>query len=257
MSIYISGCASWALKERCEKTNWFEYSQGVAFQGKYLEEDAFVKDCKDVDRTNAVQLDQGFKLGREKMCSYDEIYLRATQGQPVFFKFCDGLEMNLMKKKFTDGLVIFCTAERGYSYGKSGQVYQRVCAAQQEVQFLPKYFQGRKEYLSQMILDTKENLKSLSNQLARIEYSHSEASRAYYSIPNLLDCSTISVYNEITKKDETKRVCSEPNYIRNQRDRLYDKLSEISDQLRDTRNSIKQKSADLENYQKELNIIPI
>ena len=87
---FLSGCANWALKDRCEKTNWFEYSQGVAFDGRYLDEDGFVKDCKKVDRISAVQIDQGFKLGREKMCQYDEIFGRAKEGVPVFFKFCDG-----------------------------------------------------------------------------------------------------------------------------------------------------------------------
>src|SRR3989338_3097507 len=110
--LFTMGCANWALQDKCEKTNWFEYSQGVAYQGKYLEEDGFIKACKGIDSTSAVQLDLGFKQGREKMCQYDEIHSRAKEGVPVFFKFCDGLEMNRMKYLYQQGLVSYCTAEK-------------------------------------------------------------------------------------------------------------------------------------------------
>lgn len=251
------GCSSWALKEKCENTNWFEYSQNIAFQGKYLEEDAFVKDCKGVDRINATQIDQGFKLGREKMCGYDEIYKRALQGQPVFFKFCDGLEPSLMKKRFAEGLIIFCTQEKGYSHGKSGQVYQKVCNARQEVDFLPGYFQGRKEYLTQFIVDKKEFEMNQSHLLEGLEISENNVSRAYASIPNFLQCNVVNVYNQATKKVESINSCSEPGYIVRQRTSLFESLSTARSQTHSARKTLIETRDKILWAQHELSVLPI
>ncbi len=253
----ITSCASWDLKDRCEKQNWFEYSQRLAFSGKYLEEDQFVKDCKGVDRTNATQLDLGFKLGREKMCSYDEIYLRATQGQPVFFKFCDGLDMSVMKKRFSDGLLVFCTPTRGYEFGKTGQVYQKVCSANQEIKFLPSYYKGRKEFLTQFLADKKNVLAQQQDLIHKLNINETNASKAYSSIPHLLDCKTIKVYNEVAKVDENKTVCSEPSYIENQRRRLYNDLTEVRSSLRDALASYHKTQESIDWAEKELMIIPV
>ena len=250
-------CASWDLKDRCEKQNWFEYSQKLAFSGKYLEEDQFVKECKGVDRTNATQLDLGFKLGREKMCSYDEIYLRATQGQPVFFKFCDGLDMFTMKKKFSDGLLVYCTPTRGYEFGKTGQVYQKVCSANQEIKFLPSYYKGRKEFLTQFLNDKKSVLAQQESLLKSLNINETNASNAYSSIPHVLNCETIKVYNEATKANESKTVCSEPYYIQNQRSRLYNDLLEARKSLRAALTNHQLTRDSIDWAEKELMIIPV
>ena len=67
------GCAS-ALKERCEKTNWFEHSRDLALDGRYLEEDLLIKECNGIDTTSAVQLDLGFKSGHERYCTYENYF---------------------------------------------------------------------------------------------------------------------------------------------------------------------------------------
>jgi len=255
-SMLLCSCSTWVLKEKCQATNWFEYSQKVAYQGKYLEEDGFIKDCRGVDRINDVQLDLGFKLGREKMCTYDEIYKRATQGQPVFFKFCDGLEAPLMKKRYQDGLNIFCTNDQGYSYGKSGQDYLKVCPAQQEVQFLPGYYRGRFEYLTQFLIDKRELESKQLGNIQSYSQSESNASRAYSSIPNLLDCNSLQVYNEATKQNENRTVCSEPFYIRSQRESLYSEMSSASSSLSQARAAYADTVGKIQWAEHELAIIP-
>lgn len=255
--LYFASCSNWALKEKCEQTNWFDYSQNLAFQGKYLEEDGYVKDCKKVDRTNATQLDQGFKLGRDKMCGYEEIYKRAVDGQPVFFNFCDGLDQNLMKKKHVEGLEIFCTKDRGYSYGKSGREYLKVCKANQEVSFLPSYYKGRKEYLTQFIIDKKEQEK---RQLLSVQSDYNvvnSTANAYASIPShLLHCSVMSVYNSNEKRDESKNVCSEPAYISSQRNEISGMLSRAQANLKESNLFLKETQNKITWAQHELSIIP-
>lgn len=254
--LLLSGCANWALKERCEKTNWFEYSQSVAFEGRYLEEDGFIKDCKSVDRISAQQTDLGFKLGREKMCQYDEIFKRGREGTPVFFKFCDGLEPSRMRSRFDQGLREYCTPQVGYTYGKSGKIYQKVCTAQEEKTFLPPYFKGRKEYILDLIssLETEFNkLRELEDSASR---SESRASREYSSLPSPQECSTVSVYDEGRKENVNRTVCREASYIQNQRSRLSSELSEIRNHLAKTRAEMLSNQKRREQAQIDLNSLP-
>ncbi|WP_413289631.1 DUF2799 domain-containing protein [Bdellovibrio sp. HCB337] len=255
--LFITACANWELKERCEKTNWFEYSQTVAFQGKYLEEDAFIKECKGVDRTSAVQLDLGFKQGREKMCQYDEIHARGKEGTPVFFKFCDGLEMNRMKQLFAQGLEFYCTAEAGYSFAKKGKVYQNLCNPQQEKAFLPGYYRGRKEYLTSYMGELQTRLSEVKTLEASYAITAADLQREYSTLPdNAKDCSSKMVYNETTKESESQYVCEEAFYIRSRRDHLWSEMDKIRSKLYVVRNDWKTTEANIAQTQRDLNEMP-
>jgi len=252
----LLGCSNWALKDRCEKTNWFEYSQKVAFEGRYLEEDGFIKDCKGVDRTSAVQLDLGFKQGRDKMCQYDEIYGRAKEGVPVFFQFCDGLDMDRMKGLYRDGLVSYCTNEKGYSFGKAGKIYQNLCNPQQEKVFLPGYYKGRKEYLTDLMTELRGKLV----EIKRLEQSYSETeavlNREYGSLPNAMECSNRTVYNDTAKKDEVKVICEEAGYVRSRRSSLWGSLDDVRDKLRNTRTDWRDTEGKMAQAQLDFNAVP-
>lgn len=257
IGLFLTGCSSWELKNRCEKTNWFEYGQGVAFNGQYLEEDAFVKDCKGVDRVSARQVDLGFKLGREKMCNYDELFNRGRTGVPVFFKFCDGLDPAKMNSHYSKGLKLFCTSENGQPYGRSGKVYQNVCPAPLEKNFLPPYYLGRKEYLKQYIVDLNAKIVAQAERESSLIQSESTLSREISYLPSPQVCKIISVYNEAIKKDESKTVCSEADYIRRQRDRLYSDISNVRSSLYEVRRDLNQYTQDLNTARSELTKIPI
>lgn len=255
--LLMTGCANWALQDKCEKTNWFEYSQGVAFQGKYLEEDGLIKACKGIDSTSAVQLDLGFKLGREKMCSYDEIHNRAKEGIPVFFNFCDGLDKNRMKQRYQEGLISYCTAEKGYSYAKTGKLYQNLCSPQQEKLFLPSYYKGRKEYLTAYMTELREkilDLKKLENSYALTETNiHSE----YSTLPgNATQCRAESVYNEARKQNEYQTVCEEASYIRSRRSFLWAELDKIRRKLNAIREDWRTTEAQISQAQLDFNALP-
>ncbi len=257
MALLFSGCSSWELKNRCEKTNWFDYGQDVAFNGKYLEEDSFVKDCKGVDRVSAKQVDLGFKLGRDKMCQYSEIYERGRTGVPVFFKFCDGLDPSKMKANYEKGLELFCTAENGQPYGRSGKVYQRVCPFSLEKKFLPTYYVGRREYLKQNILDLTAKISSERVSESNLLSSEINLSREIDRLPHPQVCKSIQVYDEATKKNEYRTICSEVDYIRWQRDRLYTDINQVRSSLYTVRNNIQKYNAELNESQSELTKIPL
>lgn len=255
--LITTGCANWALQERCEKTNWFEYSQKVAFQGKYLEEDGFIKACKGIDSTSAVQLDLGFKQGREKMCQYDEIHSRAKEGVPVFFKFCDGLEMNRMKSLYTQGLVSYCTATKGYSFAKAGKVYQNLCNPQQEKVFLPAYYKGRKEYLTSYIAELTVKLENIRKLETHHAITEANIQREYSTLPtNATECRSTSVYNEATKKSENQNVCTEAFYIKSRRSELWSQLDAIRKDLYAVRGDWRETDGRLNEAKMDLNAVP-
>lgn len=253
----FTGCANWALQESCEKTNWFEYSQQVAFQGKYLEEDGFVKACKGIDMTSAVQLDLGFKQGREKMCQYDEIYGRAKEGTPVFFKFCDGLEMNRMKQVYHQGLLSYCTVEKGYSFARSGKTYQNLCTPEQEKGFLPAYYKGRREYLNSYLVDLRGKLADLKMIESSYSLTESRIHSEYSNLPsNATVCRVKQVYNEATKANESRNICEEAFYIRSRRTSLWGELDEVRGKLHRVRNEWRQTDDLIHQAQLDLSALP-
>lgn len=230
------GCANWALRESCEKTNWFDYAQNVAFQGKYLEEDGFVKACQNLEKTSAVQVDLGFKQGREKMCQYDEILARGREGIPVFFKFCDGLDEGRMKSMYRQGLETYCTNEKGYTYAKTGKLYHNLCTAEQEKKFLPGYYKGRREYLTSLVADYRKAIQSLRERLDSFEKSEAGLNSEYSRLPKeAQECRIDLVYDEVQKKNENRKICEEAHYIRQRRTSLWSDLDRTRGQIRDLR----------------------
>ncbi len=256
-AVVLSGCANWALKDKCDDTNWFEYSQGVAFEGRYVDQDAFIKECRKVERVNAVQVEQGFKLGHDKMCHYDEIFLRAKTGIPIFFNFCDNLDPQEMRASYALGLQIFCTPDKGYSFGKSGKVYSNICIAEQELDFLPRYNQGRKEYLADNIATNEKLIVALEEQQRQLKLSESEMSKEISVLPkNASDCSYKFIYDDFMKKEQQKFVCEEADHIRKQRTRLTNGLNGNRDKQNAVREDILKSNRELSKLKEALSKTP-
>jgi hypothetical protein len=161
-----------------------------------------------------------------------------------------------MKALYTDGLVLYCTAEKGYSFGKSGRLYLNLCNSEQEKKFLPAYHKGRREYLNSMIADTDKTMSELKEQEKRVAASEAYLSQEYSSLPNASECSTRMVYNESTKKDEFKMICQEALYVRNQRDTIYNNLRNTRVTLQSIRADWKKNSDALAEYKLELTKLP-
>lgn len=250
--LFLSGCANYRLKERCEKTNWFNYSQNVAYSGKYLEEDGFVKDCKGVDRVSSQQLDLGFKLGREKMCTYDEMFRRGRQGEPVYFEFCEALSKTQMKLNYDNGLKIFCTESSGLFYGKSGAIYLKVCPVSSEALFMSGYKPGRTEYLNQLISSQKSEIIQLEADYTELIHQEATANHQYNIIPSGQVCSNREVYNEDTKKNSVVTVCEVDSSISNQRTALIQQLDQIRSEMYRSRLKKQKISDDIKTEELEL-----
>ncbi len=252
----LSACSNWELKEKCEKTNWFSYAQGVSFSGKYLEEDSFVKQCRSVEKVNSVDLDRGFKFGREKGCTYDEILSRGRQGQVVNFQFCDGLDAYTMKQKHREGLKIYCLRDNGYPVGKSGQVYQNVCLTEEEKSFLPNYQRGRRDFLSDSIKLSQREIGAMRQSLESYEQELNRISREFTTLPHLQQCETKSVYDQNSHKEEMKQICQEPSHISNMRSNLDAQLSRTRTQKNELNSRLEERERSQHQMEDELIRLP-
>ena len=254
--LILSGCSSCMIKQDCEKTNWFEHAKKVALQGKYLEEDEQVLKCKKVDVMSHKQLDMGYKEGRGIYCTLEQINKNAQQGNPVNFSMCVGLPGKSMREQYSEGLKTFCTSNSGYQYGSSGEVYKNVCSPAAEKVFLPSYFKGRTNYLTNYIQDKKDVLVNLEKQDQRFSFDVSRLSNEINSLPRLQECHQERFYNKSSKQTEDRRVCQEPEYIRIQRDTLSHQLNRARSQKDQNTAKITQVTGELENAQNELAKIP-
>jgi hypothetical protein len=66
---------------------------------------------------------------------------------------------------YREGLVSYCTPENGFDIGRRGRVYENVCPASQEGDFLARYRAGKE------IHDTESRLQSVDRNLAQLENS--------------------------------------------------------------------------------------
>jgi hypothetical protein len=161
-----------------------------------------------------------------------------------------------MKSLYTDGLVLYCTAEKGYSFAKSGKLYQNLCNPEQEKKFLPAYYKGRREYLNSMIADTDRNILDLKEREKRMALSEANLSQEYASLPNASECSMKMVYNEAIKKNENRLICEEAFYVRTRRDELSSRLNQNRNELATLRQQWAQFAEELKNYKIELTKLP-
>lgn len=252
----LFGCTSWELKERCSKTNWFEYSRDVANSGRYLEEDSFLKQCKDVDRASATQIDLGFKSGRARYCTYENFLRQGEAGEPVNFKMCDGLVMYQMQERYAAGLKLFCTAEVGYRYGASGKKYKDVCLKPAEAAFLPTYYKGRREFLEKTIQRSSQDLATTQDLQARLSRQIETISYEINILPSPQECSNEQVYDPDSKKTESRLICQESSYIRSRRSSLYVQIDPLRREYAMQAALTTRLLADLTSAREELTKIP-
>lgn len=257
VSLFLSGCSSWELKERCEKTNWFEYARDVANSGRYLEEDGFIKECKGVDRISAVQTDQGFKSGRERYCTYESFFRNGEAGEPVNFKMCDGLVLRSMQERYAEGLKNFCTDKTGYTYGSNGKVYKNVCIKRDEEKFLPAYFKGRKEYLIKRIAQLTQDIASLESLQHDLDGQIRMISNEIVSLPNTTVCHTEHYFDSGTQKEEVRNICEEGEATRWRRSQLNSQLDPLRAQYAEHGSILVRESKDLIDSRGELTKIPV
>lgn len=178
----LSSCASYFKRKECDATNWFDYGQSVALDGRRLTGDQFILECNkaeaDVDDS---ALDRGFKAGLEKYCQPDTVYQIGKNGSFFSTEMCVGENLTTLKNKHKLGVLDYCAKANGYAAGAKGKPYNKICPADLEVAFVPEFNRGRKKYLNTVISENEKQINQLEQDISKLQtnirYKRSELQR--------------------------------------------------------------------------------
>lgn len=216
--VVLSSCASYFKRKSCESTNWFDYGQKVALDGRRLTGDQFIMECQKAEADVAESdLDRGFKSGLEKYCQPETVFQVGKNGRFFSQEMCTGLNMNLLLSRHRAGVQEYCQKSNGYSAGTKGDAYNKICPADLEPAFLQEFNRGRKKYLNVMIDENQKMITRLEREISPLQYElgykRAELSRYQY---NNKDEKMVMRYNEMASQ------------VRNIESRISSKQSEIT-----------------------------
>lgn len=230
--VNLVGCASYFKRKSCESTNWFEYGQNVALEGRRLTGDQFISECYQADADVAESaLDRGFKSGLEKYCQPETVFQIGKNGNFFSPEMCTGLNVNALQVKHRAGVIEYCQKSNGYSAGSKGKAYNKICPAELEVAFLPEFNRGRKKYLGVLVSENQKVIHRLNHEISSMQndlrFKASELQRYQYITSK--DEKFIQRLNELSREKQSLE-----NTIRNKQsemDRLLNKNREIQLEL--------------------------
>lgn len=175
LTLNLFSCASYFKRQTCESTNWFDYGQKVALEGRRLTGDQFILDCQKADADiSASALDQGFKAGMEIYCTPEGIYKVGREGHFFNTEMCVGNGLNTLSARHAAGVLEYCQKSNGYAAGAVGQPYNKICPVNLERDFLPEFNRGRLKYLNTVISQNqsliREAEQKASSAQAQLNY---------------------------------------------------------------------------------------
>ncbi len=164
MAFVFSGCVS-AFKKACENTNWYEHGKKVAMSGVRFNADSFAKKCEAEDVYVDYQaIDLGFKAGMSKYCKPETVFQTGKSGKEFNPDLCDGSNLKVLRAKHEAGVRVYCKPENAHRLGSSGAGFNKICPGDLEPEFIKKYSEGRKKYLSELAVQKEKELRLLRSQ---------------------------------------------------------------------------------------------
>ena len=168
LTLVLFSCSSYFKRKDCESTNWFEYGEKVALEGRRLSGDQFLGECFSADaNVDESAADRGFKSGLEKYCQPETIFQVGKNGNFFSQEMCVGENVNLLKTRHLAGVVEYCQKSNGYAAGAGGKAYNNICPNSLEAAFLPEFKRGRKRYLNTLISDNEKQISTLERELSQ------------------------------------------------------------------------------------------
>lgn len=169
-SLLMSSCTHYMVRKNCEATNWFDYGQNVALEGRRLTGDQFLNECYKAEaEISESDLDRGFKAGMAKYCLPEQAYQTGRNGNFFSEEMCVGQGLAQLKLRHTSGVLDYCKRENGYNAGASGKVYNKICPSDLEKAFLPEYNRGRIRYLSTVKSQNASQISEHNREISKIQ----------------------------------------------------------------------------------------
>ncbi len=165
-----TGCASYFTRKTCESTNWFQYGEKVASEGRRLSGDGFINECRKVEANiNEAQLDQGFKHGMANYCKVESVYDLGKRGEFFTQEMCDGENLRKLVERHKAGVNDYCQKSNGFTAGAKGKAYNRICPKEVEAAFLPEFNRGRKKYLGTLASENEKRIIEIDREIIGLE----------------------------------------------------------------------------------------
>lgn len=117
-----------------------------------------------------------------------------------------------------DGLVVYCTVQRGFAEGRSGGAYHQVCPADLEADLLPAYRDGQRLHAVETTLASVES--DFDSALSRIE-------------------------DREDKLEAKQRELREDGLTEQQRDKIRDRIEEVREELHDARRAARRAESEI------------
>lgn len=169
LALLLSSCASYFVRQECNKLNWYQVGFDAAMRGERISNDDRVGKCRKAEaEISEQQLDTGWKAGMSRYCQPDGVFQTGKNGDLFNTDFCEQGQLSMLRKRHADGLYAYC--QDGMAAGLSGKKYKNVCAANLEAKFLPKYQEGRKKYLNGMLANAETKRRDVAADLDKLQY---------------------------------------------------------------------------------------
>ncbi len=184
-ALSLVGCASYFQRKTCESTNWFDYGQRVALEGRRLTGDQFISECNNAEaNVGESALDRGFKSGLEKYCQPETAYQNGKNGNFFSTEMCTGQGLSLLTAKHSLGVIDYCQKTNGFSAGAKGKPYNKICPADLERSFMPEFNRGRKRFIETNIDENQKTITRLDHEISSLQselrFKASELQRYQY-----------------------------------------------------------------------------
>lgn len=219
----LASCSSYFKRKTCESTNWFEYGQKVALEGRRLTGDQFIHECNQAEADVAeAELDRGFKSGMQKYCLPETVFQIGKNGQFFSSEMCTGSNLKVLMAQHKTGVTEYCRKSNGYAAGTKGEAYNKICPVEFESEFLHEFNRGRKRYLETVVNENQKQIHILEREVSRLqpELMFKKAELVHYQY-NTKDEKAVMRFNEI--RSQVRNLESNVNYKQSEISRLQTK----------------------------------
>lgn len=250
--VFLTSCASYFKRKNCESTDWYQHGYKFAMQGKRLDADSFIKECRAVEaKVDFAAADTGFKAGMTDYCKEDSAYNKGYEGESYNYNFCSSNKKARIQGSFERGRDKLCSSG-GYQFGASGKTYAGQCSTRGEEKFLKNFNRGRYKFLNNEIRMAKNEIYQTDRKIRNLQYEILNLQ----SQRNAMGGGQVIVrerkYDEFNRNYREEVKVEENPHVANEKMRLENiirrKRSEVT--------SLKNKQTDLENkireYQREI-----
>lgn len=206
-SFCLVACSSYFKRKTCESTNWFEYGQSVALEGRRLTGDQFISECNNADADVAESaLDRGFKSGLEKYCQPETVFQTGKSGNFFSTEMCTGQGLNVLTARHRAGVQEYCQKSNAFSSGAKGKAYNKICPAELEGAFLPEFNRGRRRFIESNIAENEKLVRRLDHEISSLQnelrFKTSELQRYQYMVAGNKDEKFMQRLNELNREQQ-------------------------------------------------------